>query len=98
MVHFLGAITKLSSLPFNQAAQKEKELAKRKDVLIIFRRDRHEKCVMICSKLFSHFGDWFGDFPDKGLFLKLDKNMNFVILRYESFLDWVHPSFFLKKK
>ena len=74
-------------------AEKERRLANRKYILIIFRRDRHKSCVLLKGSLFGKIQDLFGTFENDILHIK-HKDLKLVAVQLESFLDWCHPDFF----
>jgi hypothetical protein len=76
-------------------AEKERKLAKRKYIFIIFRRDRHKSCVLIKGSLFGKIQDWFGTFNHNILHIKY-KNLKLVALELDKFLNWCNPNFFEK--
>ena len=73
----------------------ERELAKRKYTVIIFRRDRHRSCVFFTTSLFYELQDWFGHFRWKNIVICIEGS-EFIVLKLEDFLDWCHPNFFIK--
>ena len=71
----------------------ERELAKRKYAIIIFRRDRHRSCVFFDTTLFNEVQDWFGIFTNNNITIRIEAS-EFVVLELDKFLDWCHPDFF----
>jgi hypothetical protein len=78
-------------------SEKERRLAKRKYILIIFRRDRHKSCILMKGTLFGKMQDMFGAFNNNILHIKY-KNLKLVAIELDKFLDWCHPDFFKRGK
>jgi len=74
-------------------SEKERELAERKYILIIFRRDRHKSCILMKGSLFGKMQDMFGKFDDNILHIK-HKHLKLVAVELVKLLDWCHPDFF----
>lgn len=74
-------------------AQEEAELHKRKETLLIFKRDRHLACVVISAvlstKLHAEFGKYTGDLL--GYFYGKSAEENLVCLLLDDFLEWACP-------
>jgi len=75
-------------------SEKERELAGRKYILIIFRRDRHKSCIFMKGSLFGKMHDTFGTFDNNVLHVRY-KNLKLVVVEFEKLLDWCHPDFFM---
>ena len=76
-------------------AEKERRLAKRKYIFIIFRRDRHKSCILLKEQVFGKMKDWFGTFNNNIINIK-HKNLKLVAIELDKFLDWCNPNFFQK--
>ena len=74
-------------------AEQERKECKRKWSVIIFRRDRHKSCIMLNTSMLKKIESLFGKCPNDFIIIK-HKKFNFLILKLDSFLSWVHPKFF----
>jgi hypothetical protein len=75
-----------------EKGEKEKDLASRKDTLIIFRRDQHKACMLFSRKLLTKLKTWFGTF-ESTLYLKT-LQYNLVVILLSEFLDKCDPYIF----
>lgn len=79
-------------LEFWNKALDECDIAGRKTAIIIFERNRRHTCVMMNYSFFGVLKEVFGDFSNK---IKLP-SYALMILKFDEFLDKVHPDFFKK--
>lgn len=69
-------------------AEEERKGAKRKEVLIIFKRDRHEECILISKKIFDlHFLNCYE-------FVSI--NNKYFIIKLDTFLSVISPKSLMK--
>lgn len=102
-IDLLQFVDKLSSskapilLQWWKKAEKERKFGKRKNTLIIFKRDRHEICCMISGLLFSKCKNRY----NKPLFNFINVTLgtkNFIVMRYYDFLGWIDNNIVLFEK
>jgi len=72
-------------------AEQERADAKRKWTVIIFKRDRHEKCIMLEYDFFSKLEQENGEWSSDEVIDVMYEDHNFIIVRYEDFFDWLSP-------
>ena len=67
---------------------------KQKEILIIFKRDRHKKCIMFSNQFFGGIKDHYGDIFD-GCYIRIMKgDFDATVVPYQDFLDLVNPDLF----
>ena len=96
-ISILDLLDKKTGIPillkWYNKAEEERKLAKRKYTIIIFRRDRHESCILLEKPLFGKIKDMFGTFKNDSIIINTKKH-KFIVLQLNEFLDWCHPDFF----
>jgi len=76
-------------------AIKKVEKTNQKEILIIFKRDRHEKCIMFSNKVASDLLAWYDEsFEGRSIRVMIGR-LNGVIVRLQDFFDLVEPTFFV---
>jgi hypothetical protein len=71
-------------------AEIERQEAGRKFTIIIFKRDRHEKCIMMSSKLFLYLEELNNTYTRPILMTTHDLG-TLVILSFDQFKNWCPP-------
>ena len=74
-----------------EKSEEEKREVGRREVLVIFKRDRHMKCVMISKNLGAKIKKLTKS-PIPKPFMSININhQNFYVLRYNLFFQWMSP-------
>jgi len=72
-------------------AEKERQSANRRFSVIIFKRDRHEKCIMMSSEFFVYLENLNGIFTKPMLMVNQVIGQTLVIISFDDFKRWCPP-------
>lgn len=72
-------------------AEKERKLADRKYSILIFKRDRHEKCIMMSAELFVRLESLNGSYINPIVTICTINNPTLFIISFDLFKQWCTP-------